>query len=403
MKISLTIAFRLSSVDYIELYWRMALEWHQDHLGYSIMTDRFSRIAIILGLILLTLWVGSDYAYLVLAKRITEPRPVAARESLSETEQSATEIFNRISPSVVFIMAQTSGGRFMPFGAPPMEANAGSGFVWDAYGHIVTNNHVIQGSQRIGVRFGTDKLWRAEITGTAPDYDLAVVRIPDIAPDRLSPIPIGRSEDLRVGQITYAIGNPFALSRTMTKGIISALNRTLPTPSRREISGVIQTDASINPGNSGGPLLDSAGRLIGVNTAILSESGTFSGVGFAIPVDAVNRIIPQLIKEGKVPRPGIGIAALPEEVSAHFAVQGVIIAEVIPGSPADKANLKGINPRTAQPGDIITQVNGHPVHSIPELAAQLAKAGIGNQAKLTVQRDGKTRTVTVAVVDISQA
>jgi 2-alkenal reductase len=204
-----------------------------------------------------------------------------------------------------------------------------------------------------------------------------------------------------VGQITFAIGSPYGLNRTLTMGVISALDRTLPSGANREIRGVIQTDAAINPGNSGGPLLDSAGRLIGVNTAIVSRSGAFAGIGFAVPVDIVNRVVPQLIKEGRVPRPGIGITALPEELAAQIAVRGVVVAGVVPGSPAAKAGLEGIDEQAGRLGDIITRVNGERVLTVADLATELSEVGIGNEVKLTVIRNGEERTVTVTVTDIA--
>jgi 2-alkenal reductase len=364
------------------------------------MTERFIRAVVLWVLILLSLWIGYDYVYLAFSRYTAEPRLVTPRASLTEIEQATIEIFERISPSVAFIMTETQEGGFFPFSPTPRQIGTGSGFIWDEAGHIVTNHHVIEGARRIGVRFGSEELLTAKVIGSAPDYDLAVLRI-SRARRLFSPLPIGSSEELRVGQLAYAIGNPFGLSRTLTKGIVSALDRRLPTASGREIRGVIQTDAATNPGNSGGPLLDSAGRLIGVSTAILSGTGSFAGVGFAVPIDIVNRVVPQLIKEGKVPRPGIGIAALPEEVAARFDVQGVIIAEVVPHSPADKAGLKGINLTTNELGDIITHVNGRRVRSVPELAAELAEIGIGNQADLTVQRRRESRIVSVTIQDIS--
>jgi 2-alkenal reductase len=216
----------------------------------------------------------------------------------------------------------------------------------------------------------------------------------------VAPLPIGSSADLEVGQTVYAIGNPFGLSRSMSEGIISALDRRLPAASGREIRGVIQTDAAINPGNSGGPLLDSAGRLIGVNTAILSPSGTSAGVGFAVPVDVVNEIVPQLIRQGYAPRAGIGIAALDEATAAGLGAPGVVVAEVVPGSAADRAGLRGIDQAAGTLGDVITHVGGRPVRSVVELSHTLAAAGIGSEVVLTVLRDGREISVPVEVVDI---
>jgi 2-alkenal reductase len=365
-----------------------------------VLNKRFSSLIIVWSLLLLTLWLGYDYLYVILANYSSAPQPVVPRASLTEEEKSSIAIFQRMSPSVAFIVTETEEGLVFPLGEIEMRVGAGSGFVWDTLGHIITNYHVVAGVQKITVRFGSDETLRGDVIGTAPDYDLAVIRMQG-PPRRFAPIPQGDSKNLQVGQVVYAIGNPFGLTRTMTKGIISALDRSIPTESQREIKGVIQTDAAINPGNSGGPLLDSAGRVIGVTAAIVSQSGNFSGVGFAVPIETVNRIVPQLIKTGRAPRPGIGIAALSENISARYNVPGVIIAQVTPGSPAAQAGLEGIDPATGRVGDIIVAVNGRRTYSIAELAAELGDAGIGHKVELTILRGGTQRKVTVSVVDIS--
>jgi len=365
------------------------------------MNKRFTSIIIVWCLVLLSLWVGYDYLYVILANRVSAPQPIVPRASLADEEKSAIEVFQRMSPSVAFIVTQTQEGVWFPSGLAEIQVGAGSGFVWDSLGHIVTNYHVIEGARVIAVRFGSDELLRGDVVGTAPDYDLAVIRM--IGPPRsFEPIPKGDSKNLKVGQTVYAIGNPFGLTRTMSKGIISALERSMSTESQREIKGVIQTDAAINPGNSGGPLLDSAGSVIGMTSAIASRTGSFSGVGFAVPIDTLNRIVPQMIKTGRAPRPGIGITALPEEISARLNVPGVIIAQVIPHSPAAQAGLQGANLETGHVDDIIMAVNGHRVQTIGELATELADAGIGNKVELTVLRDGKERKVTATVIDIAK-
>jgi 2-alkenal reductase len=241
-------------------------------------------------LVLATLWVAQPYLRAWLFAE-TEPKPIVARGDLAEFEHATVEVFSERGPAVAMVVTQRTGRD--PFGRGIVGTGAGSGFLWDAAGHIVTNNHVVAGAQVIGVRLDAERTIPAELVGTAPDYDLAVLR-PLEALEPVAPIPVGSSHDLVVGQTVYAIGNPFGLSRSMSVGIISALDRLLPAASGREIRGVIQTDAAINPGNSGGPLLDTAGRLIGVNTAIFSETGNFAGVGFAVPVDVVNEVIPQL-------------------------------------------------------------------------------------------------------------
>src|SRR5262249_23211824 len=207
---------------------------------------------------------------------------------------------------------------------------------------------------------------RAQIVGTAPNYDLAVIRV-DNTRSLPPPIPIGASDDLKVGQWVFAIGNPFGLDQSLTTGIISALKRRLPTANGREISNVIQTDAAINPGNSGGPLLDSAGRVIGVTTAIISPSGTSAGIGFAIPIDIVNRVVPKMIRRGYVPTPGFGIVAANEAAATRAGVEGVVVVRTVPGSSAERAGLRGIEPNAQKLGDVIVGVNGKPVHRLPDL------------------------------------
>jgi 2-alkenal reductase len=266
---------------------------------------------------------------------------------------------------------------------------------------VVTNNHVVEGAQSVKVQLDAGRTYSAKVVGRAPDYDLAVVRLSEI-PSGLKALPIGTSSDLRIGQRVYAIGNPFGLTRTLTAGIVSALDRHLPTSDIREIGGAIQTDAAINPGNSGGPLLDSAGRLVGVTTAIRSPSGGSTGVGLAIPVDLVNRIVPQLIAHGRAPQPGIGITPVNPELTERAGIQGVLIFGVNRGSPAEAAGLKPLNQKSGDLGDLIIAVNGRPVESLPTFAAELDRVGVDNLAELTVIRDGKERRVKVKVIDLGR-
>ena len=354
------------------------------------MNPRTGRFALIWILILATIYLGDRLVRDVLLTA-EEPRAVTARGTLAEAEQSAITLFERAAPSVVYIFTRNVGGR---------GGGAGSGFVWDRVGHVVTNDHVVEGASQVVIRLDDGEMVEATVVGTAPDYDLAVVRLGETRA-HLRPIPIGRSEGLTVGQSVFAIGNPFGLSRTLTKGIISALDRRLPTANSRVVRGVIQTDAAINPGNSGGPLLDSAGRLIGVNTAITSETGTGSGIGFSVPVDIVNRIVPQLIRDGKVPRPGIGIVVVDDESAARLGVSGLVITRVLPRSAAERAGLKPANFDAHDFGDIITEVDGVAVRTIAQFAAELAKIGVGNRARLTVVNRGTKREVAVTVMDIS--
>jgi S1-C subfamily serine protease len=361
------------------------------------MSNRSSVILAVWALLITTAWIGDRLVRGILLTA-DQPRTVVARGDLAEFELVSTELFDAAAPAVVYIFTVTGSGS--PFSPQAQRGGAGSGFIWDGAGHVVTNFHVVDGADRIRIRIDSGEALPATLVGAAPDYDLAVLKLSDM-PAGVRPIAVGASEGLKVGQTVFAIGNPFGLSRTLTSGIVSALDRHLPTASGREIHGVIQTDAAINPGNSGGPLLDSAGRLIGVNTAIISESGGSAGVGFAVPVDVVNRVVPQLIREGKMPRPGIGIVIVPEEASARLGITGLVIAAVNPGSPAANAGLQGIDPRAGQIPDVITRIDGVKVFTIAQFASALQAAGIGETVELTVLRNDRRRKVTLTVTDIS--
>jgi 2-alkenal reductase len=323
------------------------------------------------------------------------PRTVTARGDISAFERTGVEIFEAVAPSVVQVVGQAAGV------GPARGGPSGTGFVWDAAGHIVTNNHVIQNAANIVVRLSTHRIMPATVVGRAPNYDLAVLRI-DAREPLPAAVPLGNSAELKVGQVAYAIGNPFGLDQSLTMGIISALQRRLPTSGGREIADVIQTDAAVNPGNSGGPLLDSAGRLIGVNTAIYSPSGANAGIGFAIPVDVANRIVPALIRSGRVPTPGIGIRVGDESIAAQLGLMGIVVAEVVPGSPADRAGLRGVDLTAGVVGDIIMQADGQPVRRLAELTDRLERIGPGGQVTLTVRRGGQDRRVEVPVIDIGE-
>jgi 2-alkenal reductase len=333
----------------------------------------------------------------------TTSRVIQARGNLSEAERATIQIFNTVAPSVVQVVGRTGSQAqiMMSEGDDTVGVQTGTGFVWDAAGHIVTNNHVVQGTTALVVRLSSGDVAEAEVVGTAPNYDLAVLRLRN-ARQLAKPIAIGSSADLQVGQAAFAIGNPYGLDQSLSSGIISALKRRLPTSGGREIANVIQTDAAINPGNSGGPLLDSSGRLIGVTTAILSPSGTNAGIGFAIPIDVVNRVVPEIIRSGHVPTPGIGIVAANEAATTRLGVEGVIIVRTVPGSPAARAGLRGINPTSGTLGDVIVGANGTRVHRLADLTDQLEKVGVGNQIELSVRREGQTVSVTVKVADISK-
>ncbi len=318
---------------------------------------------------------------------------VQARGNLAEAEKTTVEIFRKSAPSVVYIT--TLAVRQDPFRRNIMEIpqGTGSGFVWDDAGHVVTNFHVIQGAQAARVTLHNQSAWRAKLVGAAPDKDLAVLRIenPDNA---LEPLTVGQSNNLVVGQHVFAIGNPFGFDHTLSTGVISGLNREIMSASRRPIQGVVQTDAAINPGNSGGPLLDSAGRLIGVNTAIYSPSGAYAGIGFAVPVDTVRRIIPQLIKHGRVIKPGLGIQIAEDSLSKRLGVEGVLIMGVMPRSPAKEAKLQAVrrHPMTGAVvlGDIIVGMDGEAIKTTLDLYRVLDRKKVGQIVTLKIKRGSDT-------------
>lgn len=359
-----------------------------------------NRISI---LIILTLVAAAAFIYLNrFADRgrriVSEPREILPRGDLADFEKSAIAVFNNTAPSVVYIFTENAQAGF--FGRQEIQQGTGSGFLWDRHGHVVTNFHVIQGAQRIQVRLDSGEAIPASYVGGSMDHDLAVIRLRS-TPQGIRPIPVGTATDLAVGQAVFAIGNPFGLARTLTTGVISALDRRLPTAGGREVMGVIQTDAAINPGNSGGPLIDSAGRLIGVNTAIISGSGNSAGIGFAVPVDVVNRVVPKLITNGKVPRPGIGILVVDEEIAASLGLLGVVIDRVMPGSEAQRVGLQGIDYRNRLIGDIIVAVGNQEVRNIDDFMRVLEKYEIGEKILLDVRRGDQIRTVEVKIMDIS--
>lgn len=327
------------------------------------------------------------------------PRAVTSRGDLLSDEKSTIALFRQASPAVVNITALGVQRDLFTLNLYQIPQGTGSGFVWDHSGNVITNFHVIQNADAAQVTLADQSNWKARVVGVAPDKDLAVLRI-DAPSKRLQPIPIGTSKDLQVGQSVFAIGNPFGLDQTLTTGVISALNREIESVTRRPIQGVIQSDAAINPGNSGGPLLDSAGRLIGVNTAIYSPSGASAGIGFAIPVDTVNRIVPELIRSGRVTRPGLGIQIADEQIAERLGVNGVLVVDVARGSAASKAGIQPTRRDTEgklRLGDIITTVDGKTVATPNDLFLLLEKYKIGDVVTLSMLRDGKTVQARIAL------
>lgn len=329
-----------------------------------------------------------------------KPRPVTPPAAeLSSDERATIAVFERASKSVVFIANTAIQRDFWSLDTFEVPQGSGSGFIWNKQGHIVTNFHVIYGANAIKVTLADRNEYQARVVGVDPDHDLAVlqIRTPE---GSLEPLAIGTSNDLRVGQKVLAIGNPFGLDHTLTTGVVSALGRTIKSMTNRTIEGVIQTDAAINPGNSGGPLLDSAGRLIGVNTQIISPSGAYAGIGFAVPVDTVNRIVPELIKHGKRIRPGLGVSLVPDALARRWGIKGLVIAKVARGGSADRAGLRGVREAGGgriELGDILVAVEGTPVETVDELLDVLERFKVGDRVRLEVLRDNKRLSVDVTL------
>lgn len=324
-------------------------------------------------------------------------RAITPRGDLATDEQHTIELFQKCSPSVAYIATSTVRRDAYSRNVLEIPQGTGSGFVWDDKGHIVTNFHVIKSATRAQVTLGDASTWDAQLVGISEDKDLAVLKI-DAPADKLHPILVGSSEGLLVGQKVFAIGNPFGLDQTLTVGVISGLNRQIRSATNRPILGVIQTDAAINPGNSGGPLLDSSGRLIGVNTAIVSPSGAYAGVGFAVPVDTVNRIVPQIIREGRVTRPGLGISAAEDALVKKAGLAGVLVFDLDPEGAAAKAGLRATHrDETGKtvPGDLITAIDDQPIKSTNDLYRALDRKQVGDEIRVTVKRDERDVTVKV--------
>jgi S1-C subfamily serine protease len=362
---------------------------------------RESGVTKILALLLLIV-AGALVYTVVMQRRDTEhyvsfePRPVAQRpdDKLGADEQSTIDVFSKFSRSVVHITSLETHRDRMTLDVAEIPQGTGSGFVWDQDGHIVTNYHVVQLGDRAAVTLNDNTTYPATIVGTAPDKDIAVLHIV-VSPSKLLPLPLGQSSTLKVGQKVMAIGNPFGLDQTLTTGVVSGLGREIKSVTQRSIFDVIQTDASINPGNSGGPLLDSAGRLIGINTAIYSPSGANAGIGFAVPVDTVNSIVPQLLKYGKLTRPALGIQPVPDQVAIQNGIDGVAILGVNPGGAAEKAGLVGVIQRADgfRLGDIIVKIDTMEIHRSSDLFHALDSHKVGDEIEVTVVNRGHRRTV----------
>ncbi|MEF8770516.1 MAG: trypsin-like peptidase domain-containing protein [Candidatus Accumulibacter phosphatis] len=375
---------------------------YHDPYGHA-APDRFLRrwlviTACIAALMLLWQFLPAIEAWF--SPQQAAERTVTPRGDLAADERATIELFEKSRDSVVYISTTQLVRDVWTRNVFSVPRGTGSGFIWDDAGHVVTNFHVIQGASQATVKLADGRDYQAALVGASPAHDIAVLKI-GVGFKRPPAVPIGTSTDLKVGQKLFAIGNPFGLDWTLTTGIISALDRSLPgdagSPS---IEHLIQTDAAINPGNSGGPLLDSAGRLIGINTAIYSPSGASAGIGFAVPVDTVMRVVPQLIKSGKYVRPALGIE-VDEQLNLRLQMitgrRGVFVLLVQPGSASQRAGLLGI--RATQegivPGDLITAIDGKSIDGVTGLLAQMDDRRVGDIVVLSVEREGKAREVRV--------
>jgi S1-C subfamily serine protease len=325
-------------------------------------------------------------------------RAITARGDLAQDEAATIEIFRDASPSVVYITSSELRRSLFSLNVFEIPRGTGTGFIYDEQGHVVTNLHVVEEGSRWQVTLADQSQWDAKVVGIAPDKDLAVLKI-DAPQEKLKPLPMGTSVNLQVGQKVFAIGNPFGLDRTLTTGVVSALGREIRSLTNRPIQDVIQTDAAINPGNSGGPLLDSAGRLVGINTQIASPTGAYVGIGFAVPVDVVNRVVPDLIRYGRVIRPGLGVVVASDYVTRQLGIErGVLLAEVPSDSPAAAAGLNGTyvrGRRIERLGDIIIRIGDTRVDDQYDLLDALEAHKVGEEVRVTYLRDGREHEVAV--------
>jgi len=331
----------------------------------------------------------------VVADPNSNRRSISPIRQIVSEEEATIELFEASAPSVVFITTSTVRQDYWNRNVTEIPAGNGSGFIWDDQGHIVTNYHVIEKADRAQVTLSDQSTWDAKLIGIEPNKDLAILKI-DAPAEKLKPIPVGSSHDLRVGQSVFAIGNPFGLDQTLTTGIISALGREIQSIGGRPIRDVIQTDAAINPGNSGGPLIDSNGRLIGVNTMIYSPSGASAGIGFSIPVDEVNWVVPDIIEFGEVRRPILGINLVAEQHTQRLKMEGALILDVIPNSPAEKYGLRATEKDRRGNiilGDLITQINSEKISTNADLFLALEKYSPGDTVSVSFIRDNKPSDV----------
>ena len=341
-------------------------------------------------------WVISQWNVGVSAPTLNpdaEPRTVTPRGDLAADENATIQLFETAADSVVFITTSQHVRMYGSAKVSEMPTGQGSGFVWDKEGHIVTNYHVVKsianGSGLARVTFADASTYEATIVGSSAEHDIAVLQLKGADDSKFQPINVGESANLKVGQKVFAIGNPFGFDHTLTTGVISGLGRSIEAEDGRQIDDLIQTDAAINPGNSGGPLLDSSGRLIGVNSAIYSPSGAYAGIGFAIPVDMVNSVVTELIRHGEIKRPYLGVQVAPPTINARLQQPGAIVAEVIPGSPAAEAGIKPTIVTADNQivlGDIIVQIDDEPIRNLGDITRILFKHEVGDTVRVKVLR-----------------
>jgi len=339
-------------------------------------------------------------AALAAAEETDSQRPIP--DHVLGHERNTIEIFRAATGSVVFVTNERLQRHFLSLNVQKIPQNTGTGIIWDQRGHILTNLHVIQHGNAFSVSFGDGSTHPAKVVGFDPNKDLAVLKVETEA-SRLVPIRRGQSSPLVVGQKVLAIGNPFGLDHTLTVGVISALGREIQSLAGTPIDDVIQTDASINPGNSGGPLLDSAGRMVGVNTQILSSTGQSAGIGFAVPIDTVERIVPQLIQYGKVRRAGLGIRILADAYARQWGISGVIVREVSKGSPAARAGLRSLklDRRGAVVSfDVIKGIGEASVENFDDLYHALDGRQPGEHVTVHYEQDGRTLRTSLRLTEI---
>ncbi|MAA84801.1 MAG: 2-alkenal reductase [Halieaceae bacterium] len=321
----------------------------------------------------------------------------------TDDEANTTEVFQLASPAVVFVTSTELRRQRFTRNVMEIPRGAGSGFIWNAdSGLVVTNYHVVAGADRLTITLEDEQAFQAEVVGLAPERDLAVLRMMD-PPDNLTELPVGDSSELSVGRKVMAIGNPFGLDTTLTVGVVSALDREIQSPSNRTIRGVIQTDAAINPGNSGGPLLNSLGQLIGVNTAIYSPSGGSAGIGFAIPVNTVIEVVPQLIAFGKIMRPVLGVELASDRWLRRYRVEGVPIVRTYRGFPAEMAGMVGARRGSRGEiilGDVITEIDGERVANNDEFLSEMERHRVGDTIDIVTTREGEEKRFTVELSEV---